>query len=38
MITGKGDILDLVLMIAVIATAVCISAGIEKLFEWYITY
>mgnify|MGYP003125233542 CR=1 FL=1 len=38
MIMGKGDIIDLVLAVAVIATAVAISAGLEKLFEWYIMY
>jgi len=35
---GKGDIIDLVLAIAVIGMAIGISVGIETLFDWYMRY
>ena len=38
MILGKGDIIDLVLMISVIGLAIGISVGLEMLFDWYIRY
>ena len=33
---GKGDMLDLVLTIAILSLAIGISVGIETLFEWYL--
>jgi len=38
MILGKGDMIDLVLTIAIVAMAIGISVGIETLFDWYIKY
>ena len=38
MILGKGDMIDLLLAIAVIGMAIGISVGIETLFDWYIRY
>jgi len=38
MLLGKGDMIDLLLAIAVIGMAIGISVGIETLFEWYIKY
>ena len=38
MILGKGDIIDLVLIISVVVMAITISVGIETLFDWYINY
>jgi len=38
MILGKGDIIDLVLIISIVAMAIGISVGIETLFDWYIKY
>jgi|TARA_R110000824_G_scaffold43540_1_gene127238 hypothetical protein len=38
MILGKGDIIDLVLIISVVVMAIGISVGIETLFDWYIKY
>tara|TARA_R110001592_G_scaffold161850_1_gene394682 strand:- start:437 stop:553 length:117 start_codon:yes stop_codon:yes gene_type:complete len=38
MILGKGDIIDLVLIISVVVMAITISVGIETLFDWYIKY
>ena len=38
MLLGKGDMIDLLLAIAVIGMAVGISVGIETLFGWYIRY
>ena len=35
---GKGDTLDLVLTISIIALAIAMSMGIETLFDWYIKY
>ena len=35
---GKGDILDLALIVSTIALAIAISVGIETLFDWYIRY
>ena len=35
---GKGDIIDLVLIISIVAMAIGISVGIETLFDWYIKY
>ena len=35
---GKGDIIDLVLIVSVIGMAIGISVGIETLFDWYIRY
>jgi|TARA_R110000851_G_scaffold70271_1_gene156844 hypothetical protein len=35
---GKGDIIDLVLTIAILSLAIGISVGIETLFDWYIKY
>tara|TARA_R110000751_G_C13656093_1_gene468604 strand:- start:151 stop:264 length:114 start_codon:yes stop_codon:yes gene_type:complete len=35
---GKGDIIDLVLIVATIGLAIGISVGIETLFDWYIRY
>ena len=35
---GKGDILDLTLIVSTIALAIAISVGIETLFDWYIRY
>jgi hypothetical protein len=33
---GKGDMLDLVLTIAILLLAIGISVGLETLFEWYL--
>jgi|14BtaG_2_1085337.scaffolds.fasta_scaffold145630_1 hypothetical protein len=33
---GKGDMLDLVLTIAILSLAIGISVGLETLFEWYL--
>ena len=38
MLLGKGDMLDLILTIAIIVMAITITVGIEMLFDWYITY
>ena len=38
MILGKGDMIDLVLTIAIVVMAITISVGIETLFGWYIKY
>jgi len=38
MMLGKGDIIDIVLITAVIGMAIGISVGIETLFDWYIRY
>jgi len=38
MLLGKGDMIDLVLAIAVIGMAIGISVGIETLFDWYVRY
>jgi len=38
MILGKGDMIDLVLAIAVVGMAIGISVGIETLFDWYMRY
>ena len=38
MLLGKGDIIDLVLIISVVVMAITISVGIETLFDWYIKY
>jgi len=38
MILGKGDMIDLVLTIAIVGMAIGISVGIETLFDWYIKY
>ena len=38
MLLGKGDIIDLVLIISVVVMAIGISVGIETLFDWYIKY
>jgi hypothetical protein len=38
MLLGKGDIIDLVLIISIVAMAIGISVGIETLFDWYIKY
>ena len=35
---GKGDTIDLVLIVAIIGLAIGISVGIETLFDWYIRY
>jgi len=35
---GKGDIIDLVLIVSIVALAIGISVGIETLFDWYIKY
>ena len=35
---GKGDILDLVLITAILGLAIGISVGLETLFDWYIRY
>ena len=35
---GKGDMIDLVLTIAIVVMAIGISVGIETLFDWYIRY
>jgi len=38
MILGKGDIIDLVLIVATIGVAIGISVGLETMFDWYIRY
>jgi len=38
MILGKGDMIDLLLAIAVVGMAIGISVGIETLFDWYMRY
>jgi len=38
MLLGKGDMIDLVLTIAIVGMAIGISVGIETLFDWYIKY
>ena len=38
MILGKGDIIDLVLIISIIVMAITITVGIETIFDWYIKY
>ena len=35
---GKGDMIDLLLAIAIIGLAIGISVGIETIFDWYIKY
>ena len=36
MLFGKGDMIDLLLAIAIVSLAIGISVGIETLFDWYI--
>jgi len=36
MLLGKGDMIDLLLAIAIVSLAIGISVGIETLFDWYI--
>jgi len=38
MILGKGDMIDLLLAIAIVGMAIGISVGIETMFDWYIRY
>jgi len=38
MLLGKGDMIDLLLAIAVVGMAIGISVGIETLFDWYMRY
>ena len=38
MLLGKGDMIDLVLTIAIIVMAITITVGIETIFDWYIRY
>ena len=38
MLLGKGDIIDILLLTAVIVMAIGISVGIETMFDWYIEY
>ncbi len=38
MILGKGDMIDLVLTIAIVVMAITITVGIETIFDWYIKY
>ena len=38
MLLGKGDIIDILLLTAVIVMAIGISVGIETMFDWYIKY
>ena len=38
MILGKGDMIDLLLAIAIVGMAIGISVGIETIFDWYIRY
>ena len=38
MILGKGDMIDLLLLTAIVVMAIGISVGIETLFGWYIKY
>ena len=38
MLLGKGDIIDILLLTAVIVMAIGITVGIETLFDWYIKY
>jgi len=38
MLLGKGDMIDLLLAIAIVGLAIGISVGIETLFDWYIKY
>ena len=38
MLLGKGDMIDLLLAIAIVSLAIGISVGIETLFDWYIKY
>ena len=38
MILGKGDMIDLVLIISIIVMAITITVGIETIFDWYIKY
>jgi hypothetical protein len=33
---GKGDMIDLVLTIAILSLAIGIAVGLETLFEWYL--
>ena len=35
---GKGDIIDLVLIVSIVVMAIGISVGIEILFDWYMKY
>ena len=35
---GKGDIIDLVLIVSIVGLAIGISVGIETLFDWYMKY
>jgi len=35
---GKGDIIDLVLIVSIVVMAIGISVGIETLFDWYMKY
>ena len=36
MLLGKGDVIDILLLTAVIVMAIGISVGIETMFDWYI--
>ena len=36
MLLGKGDMIDLLLAIAIVSLAIGISVGIETMFDWYI--
>ena len=36
MLLGKGDMIDLLLAIAIVGLAIGISVGIETMFDWYI--
>ena len=38
MMLGKGDIIDLVLIVSIVVMAIGISVGIETLFDWYMEY
>ena len=38
MLLGKGDVIDILLLTAVIVMAIGISVGIETMFDWYIKY
>ena len=38
MLLGKGDMIDLLLITAIVVMAITISVGIETLFGWYIRY
>ena len=38
MLLGKGDVIDILLLTAVIVMAIGISVGIETMFDWYMRY